>query len=56
MLADHISRLHNVFSANCARFTLADFDVSKMVACKGHMSEDSYVFLQDAWTRGSRIC
>jgi hypothetical protein len=56
VLADHISRLHNVFSANCARFSLADFDVCKTVACKGHMSEDSYVYLQDAWMRVSRIC
>ena len=54
VLADNISRLHNVFSANCARLTIADFNVCKLVACKGHMSERAYMLLQDAWTLGSR--
>ena len=56
VLADNISRLHNVFSANCARFTIADFDVCKLVACNGHMSKAAYMFLQDVWTLGSRNC
>jgi hypothetical protein len=50
VLADRISRLDDVCCVNHARLILANFEVSKIVLCKGHMSKTACVSLQGRWT------
>ena len=56
ILADRISRLEEVDSANQARFILANFDDVRLVACVEHMSKAAFVWLQGQWIKGLTLC
>ena len=55
LLADRISRLVELDKAFDARLLLANFSAT-FVTCIGHMSLDSFLYLQEAWIVGSMPC
>jgi hypothetical protein len=55
VLADKISRLDNLDSVLEARYILPGFSDTP-VSCCDHMSTDSYLCLQDLWTKGLLPC
>jgi hypothetical protein len=49
VMADHLSRLHDLSSANAAHALLVERR-DRWVLCKEHMSISSFLFLQGAWS------
>ena len=55
ILADRLSRLSSLSEAFDARLLLAGFSNS-IVACRGHISSVSFLYLQEVWIQASMNC